>query len=396
MYYKQLYKLNSGNLLGDNATGTDDYSLTDDITDDSSLIMKVTSAVSIFMCTAVLLTSIFPHLRNKHHIKVVLYINLCNLISSTGSVLGFPKPGSGGCLYQGLATGIFPVASVFWTIVVSFTLFNIVVFNKTFEISYMIHAVCWILPIILTFLPFINATYGSPNVNPGWCFIVSNDENWMYFWFWFSFYGWIWFGILIDLALYIFLLFEVKKIQSIQSKSTVMTIYNRLLIYPFIIIFSWLVVCIRDSIGMLGIDYEFRYLNAVAMLGNALACSQGTFTALYFFRVNSEIFSCWYALLIDRKSLSQISLMNRKISSVVSLLGSQSSSPVVCDSSKFQINHNKSNKVQPVSNFSDEIDPNIGKDQPSLNSLEDTDPNIRSTRSTRKANEILPAEITDI
>ena len=68
----------------------------------------------------------------------------------------------------------------------------------------------------------------------------------------------------------------------------------KLVMYPFIIIFSWLVVCIRDT--TLAYNITFKHINSVAMLGNALAVSQGFVTTVYFFATNEEVLSSWAQL----------------------------------------------------------------------------------------------------
>ena len=175
------------NSTASNISITDDGGITDDGTiDQSDLLMRIFSIISIVSCLLVSFTFCFPHLRNRSYIKVVLYINICNFFSSFGSVFGYAANHSPACYWEGVATNNFPISSVFWTIKIAVMLFEIVEYGKLTEINYITHLVCWCFPIVLTMLPFINASYAAPGGN-GWCFVVPNDpndQNMIVFWYW--------------------------------------------------------------------------------------------------------------------------------------------------------------------------------------------------------------------
>ena len=174
---------NSINSTGDDYS--DDYS-SDDIIDESDLLMKIFSSISIFSSFCVLLTSLFPHLRNRLYIKIILYLSLSNLLSSLGSVFGYAADKSAACYWEGVATNLFPIASVFWTLKITIILFDIIEYGKISELDYKTHVMCWGFPILVSFLPFINASYGAPD-GSGWCFVIPNDPEskmWTTFWYW--------------------------------------------------------------------------------------------------------------------------------------------------------------------------------------------------------------------
>ena len=177
---------NSTNSTGDDYYyATDDYS-SDDIIDESDLLMKIFSSISIFSSICVLLTSLFPHLRNRLYIKIILYLSLSNLLSSLGSVFGYAADKTAACYWEGLATNLFPIASVFWTLKITIILFDIIEYGKLSELDYKTHIICWGFPLIVSFLPFINASYGAPD-GSGWCFVIPNDPEskmWTTFWYW--------------------------------------------------------------------------------------------------------------------------------------------------------------------------------------------------------------------
>jgi hypothetical protein len=129
---------------------------------DISLTMHVLSSVSILACISILVTPLwFPHLRDKISIKYSIYIAASNLISAVGSSLGSVPTGSIECWFQGFITNIFTLSSIFWTTFVTRTLYIIVIGGKYEYISWWQHVTCWVLPVIVSTLPLINATYGK-------------------------------------------------------------------------------------------------------------------------------------------------------------------------------------------------------------------------------------------
>lgn len=292
-------------LTAGNGSNMTDDNPSDDYTDHSSIIMTVVSAVSIFCDALVLLTITFPHLRDRVYIKIIIYITIANLLSALGTVLGYASSGSASCYWQGFITNAMPISSVFWTIYVTFMLYCIVESGKLVDISWMAHGICWGLPILLSSLPFINSTYGAVG-SSGWCFVVpySSDPAWIQFWYWFSFYAWIWLGIVVNFLLYGRLAFSITKIRAEGSKSMAMMVFNKLLVYPFIVIFCWIVVCVRDT--TIAFNIVYRYTIPVTMLGNALATVQGILTSFYYFYTNEEVINAWIALLFLKKSIEEI------------------------------------------------------------------------------------------
>ena len=167
---------------------TDDAGvMSDDGTaDQSDLLMKIFSAISIVFCSFLFMVLLFPHLRSRPYVKIVVYINICNFFSAFGSVFGYAANLSPACYWEGFATNNFPISSVFWTIKISLMLFRIIRYGKLSEIGLSTHIVCWLFPIVLSSLPFINASYAAPSGN-GWCFVVPNDttdHHVIVFWYW--------------------------------------------------------------------------------------------------------------------------------------------------------------------------------------------------------------------
>ena len=140
--------------------------------------------------------------------------------------------------------------------------------------------------------------------------------------------------------MYIVIFIISADLKSSSTSSSVKLILKRLLGYPFIVIFCWTTVCIRDTIGVNG----YPVGSNLSMLGNSLACTQGLLTAIYFFLMSDDVIYAWTQLLWHRQTLFQIAknAVNRRNSNL-------SASPNVNESplrkstrSSFQ---NDSNKV---------------------------------------------------
>jgi len=255
-----------------------------EIPDESSVIMTVVSSVSIAFCLPVILTALLPALRDQVYIQVVVYIQISNLLAAIGTVYGYVPARSLACTFQGILASLFPLASVFWTTFISYLVYRLLLHDHLVEIDYKTHLVCWGLPIILTFLPYINATYST--TDDGFCEYVPNAEGsifWSEFWYWFGFYVWIWFGIIISLLMYLVVIIYSGRLRR-EEGINYSVIIRKLFMYPLILIISWLLSTVLDGAFAAGSD--LACYNLLLMLTNGFICSQDSLTSLYFFYVN--------------------------------------------------------------------------------------------------------------
>ena len=306
-------------LSGKKNSAFDDTVASDDTyVDKSSIIMTVVSVVSMIFSLCGLLTAIIPRIREKPYMQVVLFIQACNLFTTIGTIPGYTKTGSSACYFQGFVTNIAPVSCVFWTVFLTIMLYYIVKSSKVIKITVLVHVVCWGFPLLLSVLPFINATYGVPPLTNGWCFIVPYDGSyrWTMFWYWFSYYAWLWSGIAINTMLSLRILILAQSMRSEASKEKILAIFNKLIMYPIIFTLCWFVSCVSDTIEAYG--YHVRYYNVLIMISNFLSCVQGVLTTSYFFISNRDIF-----INIDRKNL----LTCKGLISIVTVPSSSAATP---------------------------------------------------------------------
>lgn len=96
-------------------------------------------------------------------------------------------------------TNIFGLSGIMWTVMLTFLLYSIVVLEKPIKPDWGHHLVCFGVPIVATFIPLTNTTYGPPE-GEGWCWIVATESSpeWAEpLWFWLSFYLWIWGSVVV-------------------------------------------------------------------------------------------------------------------------------------------------------------------------------------------------------
>ena len=249
--------------------------------------MTIVSCLSIFFCFLVILTSLFQKFRRTYYLQIIIYIQFCNLFTSFGTILGYTKSSSSECYFQGIVTNIFPISNAFWVIYLIYFIFKLIVHKNTPNINHTVHIVCWIFPLLLTVLPFINSNYSTPRPNIDWCFIVPREKyiNMTLFWYWFSFYFWIWAAIFSSVIMYAYLYFNMSKLVNDNTSKLYKNIW-RLLKYPLITALTWSLSCLTDTFYVLGVD--FPYVNVLTLIGDSLACSQGALTGIYFLIDNKK------------------------------------------------------------------------------------------------------------
>ena len=105
-------------------------------------MMLGTSAISCVSCLpAIISLLIFPELQSKTYYQMIFYLNIAVLFTSCGSLVGEPVDESAACWFEGIMTNIFTLSSVFWTVIISWMIFSIVVFEKQVKINYFVHVI---------------------------------------------------------------------------------------------------------------------------------------------------------------------------------------------------------------------------------------------------------------
>jgi hypothetical protein len=227
------------------------------------LVLRIVAGISCLFSSLVLFLYVTSYeLQKTTFHQIIFYVCLCDFISSIGLMIGFPQEDTLACWFQGLIINIFPVASVFWVTVISYMLYmNVFRKDQTTELlSWKVHMTCWILPIIVSFLPLTTNKYGPLTRRSGMCFIAerSDSPSWsLAFWIVISFYFWIWFAIFLYFVLFVLLSVKVNQIyqlyqeeshprDGIDLRAQVKATLNKFIWYPINIILCWALPTVYD------------------------------------------------------------------------------------------------------------------------------------------------------
>lgn len=260
----------------------------------SSTLMIVLSSISTAAALSVIVAFFSaPNLRKflfsgSTH-DVIFWVTLSNMLSSLGSSMGEAPNGTAACYFQGLATNVFSLSSFYWVTYITYMLYVIVVLGRAPTVTWSAHIICWGVPLLATFLPFIDVTYGNDDTSPGWCFIqgldgsgggASDDANQAFLktmWYWLSYYVHVWLCIFAILVLAIRTYHAIRHEHKSSSQPILMSIFRQLLYYPPIIVFCWLYTTFYDCY-ILGLsDYEQPL--GLKALAESIPCLQGTLMA---------------------------------------------------------------------------------------------------------------------
>jgi hypothetical protein len=235
--------------------------------------------------TAVVMYLRFPHLRKKSYFTLQFYVAVSNVLTSIGSAIGVVETGTVACWSQGILTNVFTLSSIQWTTVMAFSLYSIVHYEKQVEVTPLVHAYCWLPPILASVLPLINSTYGNVG---NWCWVVDTKHTPPWggmFWFWFSFYGWVWLGFFLMAGILANIHFTIQQKKATFTVQSLRKIVSTLNLFPLMILIAWGPACVSDTIWQM---FD-RYNSPFGVVGTICACSQGLLTSILFWTRNKEV-----------------------------------------------------------------------------------------------------------
>ena len=153
--------------------------------------MVISSSISlIFTFFTILSFLIFPNLNKKSYHKVVLYTTIGDFFMSIGGTLGLHKERDVSCYVQWFLTNYFPLASVFWTLVIIYELYKTIILTKPTKSFVYYHMICWSIPLVVTLLP-LSTEHVGPFYEWDWCYLQAGNNITLWsFWVIASFYFW--------------------------------------------------------------------------------------------------------------------------------------------------------------------------------------------------------------
>jgi hypothetical protein len=211
--------------------------------------MRVASAATI-MASACVIWVFLKHadIRNKNFNRIVFYMAICQVGDATGTAIGLVENGSPACWIQGTLTNWFPYSKLFWNAVASYMIYSVIHNSAPVDLfSLRMNIFCWGFPVILTFIPLTQVTFGAENEgHRGWCFLKSRRNSppgALLFWISFSYF---WFYACLLVYVY-FIGLSVRRVSGMtKSVGNAQTLHHmrdylmKLIWYPIISAVVWL------------------------------------------------------------------------------------------------------------------------------------------------------------
>jgi hypothetical protein len=224
-------------------------------------------------------------------------MSICDFFSSLGGSFGYVREGTPLCDLQAILTNIFPLASVFWLIILIYIYLKLLTSHEAIQSIHLpIHLFCWGFPLLLTFLPLTTNKFGILGGEIGWCWLDerSSTPKWAsFFWNLISFYLWIWLAIGVYILFYFYILYEIKtRYETFRSSENILRTLHKISLYPLSVVVCWLLPCIYDQM-----DYYAREDATTSATSNLVFSDlssitpllQGLFTGVIFVISNSEV-----------------------------------------------------------------------------------------------------------
>ncbi len=267
------------------------------------------SVLSLLSSLFVVLTAlVFPDMRKRLFMQIVVLISFCNLVANSFSAFGFPPDDSVLCYLQSFFCFVFYKASWMWTTALAYQLYCICMFGK-FGISMIrIHIIVWTISVVTTLLPLTTNTFGRPSneIDVAWCFLAGDNEVMLAVWSFLSFV----LVLLVSTFLIVYYLFRIywqyRSMNIKRQYPEVFAILNALMLYPPGFVLTWgpnLLFALLANTQTVPISDDTQLsFNVLAIL----ATQSGTVVAVIFFLKSREARFRWGRLL--RALLPSLSL----------------------------------------------------------------------------------------
>jgi len=183
-----------------------------------------------------------PQLRS-FQMRLVLMMSIADFMATLSVMMPLPDEGSAACALQGMAQQ-FWICSVLWSAAVAFVLHATVVRRVEASVleshERMMHLVCWGLPAVFMFLPFLSEGYTGSGT---WCWISNANAASKALRFG-SFYLWVVAGVAFSLFSYVQVINAFKELtanagQSKEDTKPLLLVFQRLQLYPLVTAVCW-------------------------------------------------------------------------------------------------------------------------------------------------------------
>ncbi|ESO98882.1 hypothetical protein LOTGIDRAFT_158835 [Lottia gigantea] len=181
------------------------------------IVIQARQVIAVFSLVGCLFVIFVIWLFKKYIVfaqRLILYLCIGACMDSIAYIMGDMRPDSPLCNFEGWFLQYFDGTVLLWVLVITINLyFNVVKERVTEKFEWVYHAVCWIVPLLISFLPFIGDHYGPAGA---WCWII---ENWR----------WrlgVWYGPLFIIIIFLFVVYTYIFIVLKRKASTWEGMYN--------------------------------------------------------------------------------------------------------------------------------------------------------------------------
>jgi hypothetical protein len=207
------------------------------------------------------------------------------------------------------------LSSVLWTNVIAFTIYRSVVLEKKdgwkYEIYYLLYA--FGIPLSVNFLPFITDSFGEAE---GWCWITIEGGNFIQtflggnVWRVINYLAPLWLVIVSNFVLHGKSLAKIRKMVDDVTDGDLKQdlLYNRLRLYPFMLLMCHLPVTVHRGLGFFNITNE-KQVWLSSLLASFFLILSGFLNAVVYgltHRVKQELQKLMYATSSDSSDISFI------------------------------------------------------------------------------------------
>jgi hypothetical protein len=263
-------------------------------------IFVVFSCLSGFCSFSVLLTVlVFPTMRRRGFIQMIICISLSEFVASVVSAFGFPRDSSALCPIQSFFTLFSYKCSWVWTTALCHQLHNVIVEGKYGLSMLQMHIICWGIPLVSTLLPLVSTEYGRDDDTTfplGWCFLEGKATA-ILLWTIFSFYLTFFVCLLVMTYYLVRLHIQFRGIDLKTQHPDVYVIYDAMKLYPLGMALAWSPNIVCSMIANSGYVPDTASFGDIYNSLTILATQDGTITALIFFLKSKEAQFRWKALL---------------------------------------------------------------------------------------------------
>jgi hypothetical protein len=254
----------------------------------------ITGSISIVFAFITLIMIFLRWVITRRHLPwIVIYIGFSDLFTSIGYLLDTPQDHTALCSLQGYLTTTFPIASVCWTTVAAWKLYQSCHSpHIRIQISSQTQLLLWALCLLYGFLPLTTSRYGcEASQSSCWCYVTNisstpsfSASSWTSVWY-YSFYVILWcsFCVYLCLCLYVISFIHFTD-QIIHSQLLSKQIY-KLGGYPLVIIVAWLPLSIFEILS-------WNDPSQVTGVGYVCVGLQGTLASIVYLLTNSSHWKC--------------------------------------------------------------------------------------------------------